>query len=122
MRIISALVCIYALIIRGLQTYRRAGNPIYPAQIIGFKNNRFNAQDNWGNMQVRYILDNQEIEAITIESTRLTADNLKKMQGKRIEVYVSAKNPYIVSVKGNHCLDFPCLVLFLIGLWGLLVY
>lgn len=122
MRIISALVCLYALGIRFLQTYRRAGNPIYPAQIIGFKTNCFNVQESWVNMKVRYTLDNQEIEAITIESTRFTADNLKKMQGKNVEVYVSTKNPYIVSVKGNHCLDFPCLVLFLIGLWGLLYY
>lgn len=122
MRIISALVCFYAILIRALQTYRRSGNPIYPAKVVGFKTNSLYAQDSWANVRVSYWLENEEIEAITIESVKITKNNLEKLQNEMVEIYVSSKNPYIVSLKGNHCLDFPCLIVFLIGLWGLFHY
>ena len=119
MRFLSYVLCLIAVGSRALQTYRRAGNPVYPAVITGFLVSEVYERNDWANFKVQYTYEDQVIDALTIESTRLNKANIEKYKGKKVEIYVSSKNPYIVSIKGNHCLDFPCFLLMMIGLWGI---
>lgn len=121
MRFACFLLCLFALAARALQTYRRSGNPIYPAVITGF--HVFSQRNNeWCNFTVRYQLNDKTIDAIAIESAPYTKSNEEKYFGQEVEVFVSEKNPYLVSIKGNHCLDFPCALLLGLGILGILYF
>lgn len=121
MRIFCFFLCLFALISRAFQTYRRVGNPVYPAVITGFYASDPMTND-YCNFQVQFTYKDEVIDAIAIESTPLTEKNKKKYLGQSVEVYVSEKNPYIVSIKGNHCLDIPCLLLLGFGMWGIIFF
>jgi len=122
MRFVSFLLCLFALSARAMQTYRRSGNPVYPAVITGFHVIFPKQTNEWCNFTVRYQMNDQAIDAVAIESAPYTELNQKKYFGKEVEVFVSEKNPYLVSIKGNHCLDLPCGILLVIGLFGILFF
>ena len=122
MRWICFLLCLFALFVRAMQTYRRVGNPVYPAIIVGFCRMPYQPDSSWCNFKVEYRLNNQTITAISIESASISSSNENDYLGQPIEVYVNGKTPTIVSIKGNHCLDFPCLFLLVIGVFGIFLF
>lgn len=120
-RIACIVLCFIALSARLLQTYRRAGNPVYTAEIIGF----YETSDAWkksANYKVKYVFQDQEVEAITLESVPGHRYNKKEEYlHKKIEVFVNEKDLGMVSIRGDHSIDFACGILLLFGIIGILL-
>lgn len=120
-RFLSVLLCAVALICRAMQTYKRAGHPIYPAVITGFSESSRLIGMNAKNYTVRYQKDGEEILATAIESVPLLNGPLDKYVGKTVEVFVDPKTPQIVSIRGDHSMDISCGLLLLVGIFGILI-
>lgn len=122
-RFLSVLLCAVALFCRALQTYKRAGHPLYQAEIIGFSEPSKMIGMSASNYKVRYKLHGKEIEATTIESVSnpLSGKTRDKHIGRKCEIFVDEKMPQIVSIRGDHSMDITCGFLLLAGILGILI-
>ena len=119
MRFLSLLLCAVALFCRAMQTYKRAGNPVVEAEIVGFyQTSGFFGKNR--NLVVRFEFQGKKIDAMTLESSAVKKHDQENLIGKKVEVFVSEKNPAIVSLRHDHSLDLYCGFLLLIGMIGLL--